>query len=118
MNKKIVLLSIIAIVIVAAGGLSLYFYTQKNMPQEPVTTQPAPQSTAPADTNSAPSKPTTSGGLQKVEASGTTPAQGTFTICRDQCGDGICQNTDPKCEEGDINCVCLESHAECPQDCK
>ena len=52
-----------------------------------------------------------------VEIDGTGP-QGGLTICVDQCGNGECQKIDPRCAAGDVNCICSESPAECPQDCK
>ena len=43
---------------------------------------------------------------------------GTLSICLDKCGDGICQAQDTTCKSGDLNCICPETHASCPADCK
>ena len=42
---------------------------------------------------------------------------GTFTVCLDKCGDGICQKPDPNCKN-DLNCVCPETKTDCSEDCK
>ena len=110
MNKKILIISIIVLVVVLALGFIVYKY----IVSVPVEVQ------------------NVAGGAQvqndasdqvKVDVDGikTEPVNGggTFNICLDKCGDGICQETDPKCGE-DINlgCVCLETSQDCPQDCK
>ena len=42
-----------------------------------------------------------------------------LSVCRDKCGDGICQKIDPNCtKEDQLNCICPETPKECPQDCK
>jgi hypothetical protein len=42
---------------------------------------------------------------------------GGLTICLDKCGDGLCQKTDPQCQNS-LNCICPESNEDCPQDCQ
>lgn len=43
--------------------------------------------------------------------------KGALTVCLDECGDGVCKKMDLNCKSGDLNCVCLETPKECPQDC-
>lgn len=43
---------------------------------------------------------------------------GGLLICADQCGDGICQEKDLSCKEGNLNCICPETKDDCPKDCK
>lgn len=50
-----------------------------------------------------------------IQADGTNGG-GTLTVCSDKCGDGVCQTSDPECN--DLNCTCVEDPQECPQDCK
>lgn len=67
----------------------------------------------PANSENPPAKPTED---KKPADNGTVEA--TFSICRDSCGDGFCQLTDPDCGKGEQNCICIENKTECPQDCK
>lgn len=54
------------------------------------------------------------GGIQSQSPN----AGGSLSICADACGDSICQKADTKCEGDNFNCVCPETSANCPQDCK
>ena len=54
----------------------------------------------------------------KITVESPAPSKGTFSICLDQCGDGICQAPPVACKEGDLSCVCAETQKTCPQDCK
>ena len=53
-----------------------------------------------------------------VEIGGETITSGGLSVCLDKCGDGTCQAQETICEGGNLNCVCIETPAECPQDCK
>jgi len=48
------------------------------------------------------------------ETSATAPAADSGAVCKDQCGDGTCQEI--VCQA--IGCPCSESPASCPKDCK
>jgi len=119
MNKKILIISIIVLVVVLALGFIVYKY----IVSVPVEVQNVAGGAQVQNDASDQAKPDASNPQIKVEAGGVEVSPknggGTFNICLDKCGDGICQKTDPKCGE-DINlgCVCLEASQDCPQDCK
>ena len=52
----------------------------------------------------------------EIETKGTNN-KGTITVCVDECGNGVCQKVNPYCADN-LNCVCEETPQECPQDCK
>lgn len=103
---------VVMLVLIAVIGFGVYDVV-KHHPFS-VNHQPIIQTITPAS-------PTTSTS-PKVEVITAEPKQpeskGVFSICLDKCGDGICQDTASDCKEGDFNCVCLETKAECSQDCK
>jgi hypothetical protein len=74
------------------------------------------EKSSPSPTISAPQVQTPVGGAQ---TQGSNDTAGTFSVCSDKCGDGVCQKTDPNCgKNNNLNCTCLETPQECPQDCK
>ena len=57
--------------------------------------------------------------LEIKPAGNSGNSNGGLTVCLDQCGNGICEQSDPNCgKENSLNCICLESKQDCPQDCK
>lgn len=42
---------------------------------------------------------------------------GTFSVCLDKCGDGVCQTSSAGCQDG-LNCTCIETPQDCSQDCQ
>ncbi len=91
MDKKVLLGIGALVIILVAGGFALYYYYPTIMGSD----NPG----------------------QTVEPIGTDNGA-SFTVCAWECGDGVCQVKAPECEEGDINCACVETHEECPEDCK
>jgi hypothetical protein len=116
MNKKNIIISIV--VLIALLVVLFFVYEFFSTPKEPVkdviggvnTEQPI----APTTNNNSDSVQVQTEEI-KVEE---TTSKGTLTICLDKCGDGFCQTSDPKCDKPDLNCICLETKADCPQDCK
>ncbi|MEK7080435.1 MAG: hypothetical protein AAB925_01205 [Patescibacteria group bacterium] len=94
MNKKFLIAIILILAVVLVAGFFAYKYLgQVNS----------------ADTENLP---------VQIEAGGTQPDGGGLSICFDKCGDNVCQKTDPNCKDNSMNCICLETSQECPQDCK
>lgn len=55
--------------------------------------------------------------LEGVEVETQQEEQSGFSICVEQCGDGICQPVGTICKDS-LNCVCAETKEDCPSDCK
>lgn len=107
-DKKVLIISVVVIAVIILASYLLYQYmsgsvaTVKNSTDGAQTEQETPQVQIQAD------------GIQ-VQGDNN---RGSLTICMDECGNGVCQKSDPKCDSGDMNCICPETHQECPQDCK
>jgi len=111
MNKKIIILLVIALLLVLGFGFLIYqYFTTISNSQTPPTenSQNFGQETQPENNIEI--------GPDGIEVNGGN--QGGLVICADKCGDGICQKEDTACEGGNLNCVCQETSADCPQDCK
>lgn len=104
MNKKILIVFIIGLIAFTAAGFFVFKYSRE------VKT---------AVENSANTEEEESGleiiGSPQAEIE-TTQGVGLF-VCVDKCGDGVCQLSDPECEDN-LNCVCGETKEECPADCR
>jgi hypothetical protein len=105
MNKKTLLILVIAFVVLFVAGFFIFQYTDKI---ESVQGNPAGSQ----ETESSPANNET--GSEKIEEA--TKPTGSLLICADKCGDGICQISNENC--GEIDCICLETPQDCPQDCK
>lgn len=109
MDKKILITIIFVLVIILIAGYFGYQYFS-NMGTK--------VDNAVGETNIENNTPQVEVTTEGVKAEATNGG-GTLTICVDKCGDNICQTTDIECsKDNDLNCVCLESLQECPQDCK
>ena len=114
MDKKILYTigAIIIILIVAGVAYFMYWNNQgSNVPLNNAVSNTESSNTATQ------TQPTTvdAGVTIKSVNSGTS---GSITVCSDKCGDNICQKTDTSCTPGSLNCICAESHQDCPADCK
>jgi len=104
MDKKVLAVLIILAAILVLGGLAVYSNVR------------VPNSEVQNSTGGAQSGPLPEVQIQAEGDSGT--GNGTFTVCLDNCGDGICQAEDQDCGKNGLNCICAENKQECPQDCK
>lgn len=104
--------------LVLAVGFASYQYVMNGSPetQTPAVKEQESSSIPLQDTNSEVQNTNPEVKTQGVKAVGTSGG-GTLTVCSDWCGDGICQSTYQYCQNNDLNCICLESHADCPADC-
>lgn len=108
-DKKILIILSIILVVVLIAGFLVYKYskdvekTAQNNQEEVIIKTPEQGQEQP---------PVNLGDIQ-IE---TQPQPG-LTICADKCGDGVCQASDPECKNN-MNCVCAETKADCPSDCK
>lgn len=98
MDKKALIILIIIVALVLAGGFLFFKYSKNNQPE-------IQNNIGGLDTE-----------LEVVAEPGSGEGGGDFTVCLDQCGDGICQADNGGCTGFD--CTCAETAQECPQDCK
>ncbi|MCX6724375.1 MAG: hypothetical protein NT155_04415 [Candidatus Staskawiczbacteria bacterium] len=113
-DKKVLLTLIVALVAILLSGFIIYKYTVNPAPVVKVQNLTGGAKT---DSKSSP-KPIVDAPTVEIQAQGGSGA-GFLSICLDRCGDGTCQKTDPNCGKKDnLNCICPETHQECPQDCK
>ena len=96
MEKKILIISIV-IIIAALGAAGFFAYVQNSI----------------SGTDNAPQVQVQAEGAVTQSDNGA----GMLLVCVDKCGDGVCQKSDPECKDN-LNCVCLETPQDCPQDCK
>ncbi len=110
MKKNIIILTVVVILVIIAS-LVWYF----TMPKFSGQLNPSPSVEASSTPSPSPSPSPTSGASIQIKTEGNV---GSLLICSDQCGDGICQKTDPNCKNGNLNCICPETKDNCSQDCK
>lgn len=55
--------------------------------------------------------------IEGVGVDGTESVQQGFSVCLDQCGDGVCQPAGTTCPDN-LNCPCAETLEDCPSDCQ
>jgi hypothetical protein len=111
MSKKILAIPII-IVLAGIAGFATYQYVAKPLPN--------PQNSTPATDNQNSQNTQESPGvtLENPVINGQETVDSNIAICSYKCGDGVCQSKQPTCAPGSINCVCVETKADCPEDCK
>lgn len=111
MNKKFLIISSAAIIVILIGGFFAFgnFKTVK-APEQNVET--IPQNTEVPE-NSLPEVK-----IEPPEIITETPnPQPGFYVCKDECGDGICQPAGTVCKD-QLSCICAETAQDCPQDCR
>lgn len=123
MDKKILIILIVALTIILVIGFIIFNYVNSSAVdvQNSIGGAQTEQKTEniSADNNT----PTVNTPQEQIEVDGIQVegimGAGTLSVCLDKCGDDICQKTDPSCgTDNNLNCICLESPQECPQDCK
>lgn len=109
-DKKILIISIIILTAVLSAGFFVFKYSKeiKKSPQDSVL-----QENLEKEEQSEEEQPSIDTESLQIE----TEQQTGLFICADKCGDGVCQASDSECKNN-MNCVCLETKEECPQDCK
>lgn len=124
MNKKnlIVILVILAIILLACFFGFKYFNNQEINVQSYVDQEATIQPEQNLENSPAPEQPVTNNNPPQVQISPPVvtekkPVSGGLSVCVDECGNGVCQKTDPECKDN-MNCICSETPQECPQDCK
>lgn len=130
-DKKVLFILIIIIAIILLVGFIVYQYVAGGYPSGRVNVQNligGAQTEKKSDNTSddqgnpvinAPQVQIQAGGVQAQGEPGGYPGLGTLSVCSDKCGDGVCQKTDSNCDkDNNLNCICLETPQECPQDCK
>lgn len=114
-DKKILIISIAAIVLILLAGFLAFEYLTK--PENKIENSIGGTGTEiqPDNQNSGEEVPKIGVNVGGVQTEGGN--QKGLTICSDKCGDGVCQAADPECKK-DMNCICAETPQDCPQDCK
>jgi len=119
-DKKILTIVLVFFVVILLIGVFIYINLNNNKPNPNIENSLGGTNTeSPAgneqNTNPGNNQPQVE---VKVEPDNSSNSIGTFTICVDECGNGVCQAYDPDCETEGLNCICSETHQDCPQDCK
>ncbi len=110
LDKKVLIILITALVVILLIGFIVYKYISGSLVDVKNLTGGAQ-----TEQNNTPQVQIQADGVQVQGENGG----GTFSVCLDKCGDGVCQETDPNCGKGNgLNCICPENPQECPQDCK
>ncbi|MBM3206053.1 MAG: hypothetical protein FJZ43_00310 [Candidatus Staskawiczbacteria bacterium] len=112
MNKKFLLISIVGIVLAVIGALLAYSYIFQN--NETNLDFIESKNTQNQTNNSNDSNV----GIDGIELKTSNEVKEGLIICSDKCGDGICQDKNSMCEDGSLNCICIESALDCPSDCR
>ncbi|MEK7562421.1 MAG: hypothetical protein AAB509_01955 [Patescibacteria group bacterium] len=110
MNKKILIIIIVAAITILVAGFLVFKYLGQAKGINTENTAGGANIEKPAESTDVPKV--------EIEAVGGTGKGGGLTICADRCGDNVCQNTAPECAESSLNCVCVETPQDCPADCK
>ena len=120
-DKKILTILILTIAVILLAGFGAYKYMSNHVVkvQDSVggaqTEQRAGNASGQDNSSANVQQIQIQAGGVQAEGSGT----GTLSVCVDNCGDGICQKTDPACgKDNNLNCVCPETPQDCPKDCK
>lgn len=100
MNKKIILILIVAFAVFFIAGVLVFQYINKieSTENNSVNTEKSPANS------------------EAVKNKENKENKGSLIICADKCGDGICQISNEDC--GEIDCICLETPQDCPKDCQ
>ncbi len=114
MDKKNLIILIVIAAIVLVAGFFVFKYLGQTKGIDTQNSLGGANVENSADQAEIPKTQIETGGIQ-VEGGNI---KGGLIVCLDKCGDNICQKTDPNCKENSMNCICPETHQECPQDCK
>jgi len=120
-DKKVLIILIITLIIILASVFLIYKYIGsgktgvENTTGGVSTEEQKNQENSSKDNNTDDSTPQV-----EIKAEGITgdPSNGGMLIvCVDKCGDGVCQPAGTACVDS-LNCICAETKADCPGDCK
>jgi flagellar basal body-associated protein FliL len=119
-DKKVLIILIIALIAILASVFLIYKYigSSKNDVENTVggsTEEQTNKENLSGDNNDDNLIPQI-----EIEAEGVANGSnngGMLTVCVEKCGDGVCQETNEKCQNS-LNCACPETSDKCPQDCK
>lgn len=118
-DKKILIILGIILIIALIAGFFVYKYskdvekTVQNTESETIIKTPDEQIITPETTLPKQEKEQLPVNLVNPQVE---PQSG-LVICADRCGDGICQPAGTICDDN-LNCICAETKADCPSDCK
>lgn len=121
LDKKILIILIVVSAVILVAGYFVYKYSREvekivqNNEDEAIIETQGEQATTPETIlpGLGQEQPSVNLGNPQIEIQ---PQPG-LTVCVDQCGDGICQPAGTICDN-DLNCICAETKADCPGDCK
>lgn len=106
-DKKLFIILIITLVCILLVGLAVYKYIRAGL-------QDAQNSAGGAQTeNDLRGNSGLGDSIPNVQIEGEGAM---FSVCIDRCGDETCQPSDPDCKDN-LNCICPETHQDCPEDC-
>ena len=128
MNRKLLILLLVGVIVIAGIGFVSYKYIYQNNQSSLDFINKSNNTNT--DTESDNNLNNDSSTVNDINPSNNTNNTGSSSdigveikqdsglfICSDKCGDGICQDKS-SCSEGSLNCICPEVPMECPQDCK
>jgi hypothetical protein len=118
-DKKVLVILIVALVLVLLIGFAAYKYLTESASSVQNSVGGAnTENQNPADSGK--NQPENIPSVQvQLQAAGGAEEDDGFSVCLDKCGDGQCQASDPGCDKkNNMNCICSETKEECPQDCK
>jgi len=119
-DKKILIILIIALIAILASAFLIYKYIGSNKTGMENTAEGSAEEQINQENLSGDSNNDNLIPQIEIEAEGITNGSnngGTLTVCVEKCGDGVCQETNEKCQNS-LNCACPETPDKCPQDCK
>lgn len=109
LDKKVLGILAVILVVVLTGAFFGYKYLSNPTP--------TPEDLTGGTFNSA-GEEEKSDNLPDIQIKTDQPIDNGFSVCSDQCGNGVCQKEDLSCDKKSLNCVCAENSQDCPQDCK
>lgn len=117
-DKKILLTAVIVLFLFLVFGLLIFKNTKNDLSVQNTTgginTENKPVQTINGNTDGIKAV----NGQAKIEQiNNNSKTTGVIIVCQDKCGDGVCQPAGTICPDK-LNCICAETKADCPQDCK
>jgi len=121
-DKKVLIILIIAIIAILVSAFFIYKYagSVKNGVEDTaggIDTEGQSQQNL-SEENNDDSTPQIE--IKAEAVTGNSNGESMLLVCLDKCGDNICQDTEKEWtqENENANSICPETFEECPQDCK